>query len=81
MLRLSRILLRADFIPFFCGTLKRVFSHSILGSYDDSTNVEGLLSASLCLVNLLSSEQCSQFDRFRLQHVKIVNKTSRKKDR
>ena len=32
-------------------------------------HVEGLLSANLCLVTLLSSEQCSQFERFRLQHV------------
>ena len=27
-------------------------------------------------INLLSSEQCSQFERFRLQHVQMVNKTS-----
>ena len=39
--------------------------------------VEGLVPANLCLVTLLlSSEQCSQFERFRLQHVQMVNKTS-----
>ena len=38
-------------------------------------NVEGLLPANLCLGDLLSSEQCSQFERFRLQHVQI-NKSS-----
>ena len=27
-------------------------------------------------VNLLSAEQCSQFERFRLQHVQMVSKTS-----
>jgi len=28
-------------------------------------HVEGLLPATLCLVTLLKSEQCSQFERFR----------------
>ena len=37
---------------------------------------EGLVSANLCLVTLLSSEQCIQFERFRLQHIQMVNKTS-----
>ena len=37
-------------------------------------HVEGLLPANLCLVNLLSLEQCSQLERFRLQHVQMVNK-------
>ena len=31
---------------------------------------------SLCLVTLLSSEQCSQFERFCLQHDQMVNKMS-----
>ena len=39
-------------------------------------HVEGLMPASLCLVILISSEQCSQFERFRLQHVQMVNKAS-----
>ena len=37
--------------------------------------VEGLLPANLCLVTLLSPEQCSLFERFWLQHVQMVNKT------
>jgi len=32
--------------------------------------------ANLCLYMLLSSEQCQQFERFRLQCVQVVNKTS-----
>ena len=32
-------------------------------------HVEGLLHASICLVTLISSEQCSQFVSFRLQHL------------
>ena len=39
-------------------------------------HVEGLPPASSCLVTLLSLEQCSQFERFHLQHVQMVNKTS-----
>ena len=38
--------------------------------------VEGFLPASLCLVTLFNSEPCSQFERFHLQHVQMVNKTS-----
>jgi len=38
-------------------------------------HVERLLPANLCLVNLLSSEQCSQFERFLLQPIQMVNKT------
>ena len=38
--------------------------------------VEGLRPAILCLETLLSSEVCSQFERFHLQHVQMVNKTS-----
>ena len=39
-------------------------------------HVEGLPTAKLCLVTLLSSERCPQFERFRLQHVLMVNKTT-----
>ena len=35
-------------------------------------HVEGLLPANLCLVTVLSSEQCLQFERFRQQHVQMV---------
>ena len=38
-------------------------------------HVDCLLAAKLCLVTLLNLEQCSQFQRFRLQHVQMVNKT------
>ena len=44
--------------------------------YDYHMHVEGLLHANLCLVTVLSSEQCLQFERFRLRHVQIVNKAS-----
>jgi len=36
--------------------------------------VQVLLPANLCLVILLSSEQCSKFEGFRLQHVQMANK-------
>jgi len=49
----------------------------ILHSYDYNMHIEGLLPAILCLGILLSSEQCSQFERFRPQH---VHKTSNKVD-
>ena len=48
----------------------------LLRSYDYNMHVEGLLLANMCLVTLFSSEQCSQFEIFRLQNVHIVNKTS-----
>ena len=48
--------------------------HLMLHSYDHNMHVVGLLSPKLCLVTLLSSEQCSQFERFRLQHVQKVKK-------
>ena len=54
-----------------------MFFHLILRTYDYHMHVEGLLPANLCLITLLSSEQCSQFERFCLQHVQMVNKTSR----
>ena len=47
-----------------------------LRSYDNNLHVEGLLPAKLCLFTLLSSEQCSLFERFRLQQVQMINKTS-----
>ena len=50
--------------------------HLILHSYDYNRHAEGLLPANLCLVTLLNSEQCSTLERFRLQHVEKVNKTS-----
>ena len=37
---------------------------------------EGLLPADLCLVTLLSSEQCSQFESSHSQYVQKVNQTS-----
>ena len=40
-------------------------------------HIEGLLHANLCLASLLSSVQCSQLERFRLQHVQMVNKTNK----
>ena len=42
--------------------------------YDYTMRVECFLLASLYLVALLNSEQCSQFERFHLRHVQIVNK-------
>jgi len=56
-----------------------LFLYLILCSYDYNVHVEGLPSANLHIVTLISSEQCSQFERFRLQHVQIVNKTSSSK--
>ena len=40
-------------------------------SYDYNMHVEGLMSANLYLVSLLSSDQCSQFGKYRVQ---MVNK-------
>ena len=34
-------------------------------------HIEGLLPVSLCLVTLLNNEQCSQFEKIRLQHVQM----------
>ena len=44
------------------------FFHLILLSYDYNMRVDGLFTLSL--------EQYSQFENFRLQHIKMVNKTS-----
>ena len=52
------------------------FFHLTLHSCDYNMYVEGFLPASLCLVTLFNSEPCSQFERFHLQHVQMVNKTS-----
>ena len=52
------------------------FVHFTLHTYDYKIHVEGLLPANLCLVTLLSLEQCSQSERFRLKHVQMVNKPS-----
>ena len=48
-----------------------VMSHtfSVLLPYDYI-----MLTVNLSLLSLLSSEQCSQFERFYLQHVEMVNK-------
>ena len=35
-----------------------------------------MLPTNLCLVTLLSSDTFSQFERFRLHHVRLVNKQS-----
>ena len=37
--------------------------HLILSSYDYNMHVEGLLPVKMCLVTLLSSEQCLQFEK------------------
>ena len=50
--------------------------HLILSTYDYNIHVECLLPANLCFVTLLNSGQCSQFERFRLHHVQMANKTS-----
>ena len=46
----------------------------IFRCYDYNTLVEGLLPANLCLVPLLRSGKCTQFENFPLQHGRIVNK-------
>ena len=39
-------------------------------------HVEGLLPDNVGLFYFLRSVQCSQYERFRLQHVQMVNNTS-----
>jgi len=39
-------------------------------------HVDGFLPVVLCVVSLLSSEECSQFDRFHPQHIQMVKKTN-----
>ena len=55
----------------------RDYFFNLLLHYDDYNIAfcEGLLPANLCLVTLISLEQCSQFERFRLQHIQVINKT------
>ena len=52
------------------------FFHLTLRSYNYNMHGAGLLLDSVCLVTLVSSEQSSQFERFRLQHVQKANNTS-----
>ena len=52
------------------------FFHLVLRSHDNNMHVEGLPPTNLCLVTLLRSEQCLQFERSYLQHIQMVNKTS-----
>ena len=63
------------------ATVTTVMFYFLIRSCDYNMRVEGLLPANVCLVTLLSSEQCSQCERFRLQHVQIVNRTSRLKSK
>ena len=46
------------------------FSHLKLLSCDYNMHVEGVLPVNLCLLTVIM-----QFERFRLQHVKMVNRT------
>ena len=46
----------------------------MLLSSEYNMHVDGLLSANWCLITLLSSVLCSQFEIFRLQNVQMVNK-------
>ena len=48
----------------------------ILHYYNYNMHVEALLPENMCLDTLSNSEQCSQFERFHLEHGKMVNKTS-----
>ena len=52
------------------------FLNLILRFYDYITHVGGLLSPSFWLITLLSSAQCSQFERFHVLPIQMVNKTS-----
>ena len=64
LLQLSQSILRRK-----CQLVRFIFIYLILRSYDLNMHVEGLLPANLCLVTLWTSGQCSQFERFHLQHV------------
>ena len=44
--------------------------------YSEDNGKLGSPGEGLCLVTLLSLEQCSHFKRYRFQSVQIVNKTS-----
>ena len=43
---------------------------------DRDVHVKGLLPANLCSVTLLSSEQCSQFNRFHSQYIQKVKQNT-----
>ena len=62
-------------LKYGCQLLGLIFL-LILRSYDYNMQVEYLVPANLCLVTLVNLDQCSQFERFHLQHVEMVNKTS-----
>ena len=51
-----------------------MFIQLLLRSYDYNMHVAGLQRAHVCLVTSLGSEQWSQFEGFRLQHVQMVKK-------
>ena len=53
--------------------LRFINFHLIIYSYEYNMHIGSLLPANLCLVTLLSSEQCSQFERFRPQDVQMLN--------
>ena len=62
-------------INYVC-THSHGFFHLRFYSYDYNMHVEGLLPDYLCLVTLLSSEQNEQFERFCLQLIQIIKRTS-----
>ena len=61
-----------------------MFYYLVLHSYNYNIYVKGLLTASQIVfsylinleINVCTSEQCSQFERFHSQRIQIVNKTS-----
>ena len=57
-----------------CQCIGFKFIQLLLRSYDYSMHVACLQRAHLCLVTSLGSEQWSQFEGFRLQHVQMVTK-------
>ena len=58
-----------------------ISSFNILRYYDYSVHGENVLATHLCLVTLLNSEQCSQFERFCLHHAQMINKHSQYKNK
>ena len=69
LLLCSRLCSEACLLKRGCQLLGLCF-HLMVHSYDYN------MLPILCLVTLLHVEQCSQFERFRLQHVQMINKTS-----
>ena len=53
-----------------------MFSCLVVRSYDYNMHVEGLLRANCFLSYFIKLEKSSQFERFHLQHVQMVNKIS-----